>query len=450
MLVRKPAVAGTFYPQEKNKLSLIIDAFLKKARVFYSWDKKAPKIIISPHAGINFSGPVAAWGYKNLLRETGIRNVILIGVSHNYLFPHGAVFERGTWESPLGKVKVNEELAKKLTGTKGFESDPSPHLPEHTLEMQLIFLQKVLANDFRIVPILFSRPDPALLAVAGENLAKILSRKDAAMVVSTDLSHYPDYKTANVVDSMTVESILAEEGERFGEGVGNLNKWRDFGVETLACGGEAVKVALAAAKSLGLEDRRYYRYANSADVAGEKDRVVGYGALGFYEGTQDYQIEGLQLARRTLEFFMRTGRAPEIDIKNAKLNKTGGVFVTLKKQGRLRGCIGNIVGQGSYGRGIGENVLNAAFHDPRFEPLDYSELEDVDIEISLLSPLKRVSDWRKIRLGKDGVMIKRGEAGGVFLPQVGEEITDLESFLSLLCTEKAGLYRKSGIGRRLL
>jgi len=439
MLVRKPAVAGTFYPQEKGKLSLAIESFLEKARLFYSWDKKIPKVIISPHAGINFSGPVAAWGYKHLLDAKGIKNVVLIGTSHNYLFSHGAVFGQGVWQTPLGKIGINEKLTKKLIQTKGFEDDPSPHLPEHTLEMQLIFLQKVIANDFKIIPILFSQINQSFLATAAGGLAKILSRKDTAMVVSTDLSHYPDYKIANVIDSMTVESVLSADKEKFRNWINDLNKWRGFDVETLACGQEAIKLVLEIAERLKLEDRRYYRYANSGDVAEEKDRVVGYGSLGFYEGKQDYQVEGLQLARRTLEFFMRTGKLPKIDIKSARLNKIGGVFVTLRKQGELRGCIGNIVGKETCGQGIAENILNAAFHDPRFEPLNYSEVKDVNIEVSLLSPLKKVNDWRKIKLGCDGVMIKKGGAGGVFLPQVGREITDLEHFLSLLCVEKAGL-----------
>ncbi len=439
-MIRKPAVAGSFYPNNKKELSLLINNFLSQVKQRYGWDKKVPKIIISPHAGIYFSGLVAASGYKNLV-EKDINTVILLGVSHNYLFDYASVFYGEAWETPLGKVRVNKGLIKKITDkNKKIVIDNSPHINEHTLEMQLVFLQKALKGKFNIVPLLISQVDYNLRDELVRSLSSELKKKGVLMVISTDLSHYPTRQVANYVDSVTIEKILAGEMEFYKWIEDGENTKLQYGVDTLTCGREAVLLGLGVAKSIGLDDVRYFRYMNSGDISGDNTRVVGYSSIGFYKGKQDYKIEALQLARRSLEFYLRTGgKKIEVQCKSKKLKEDGGAFVTLYKDGKLRGCIGEIVDRNKYCLSIQENAINAGVSDPRFYPVLSEELNSISIEVSLLSSLKEVSDWKKIRLGKDGVMVKQGINSGVFLPQVGKEIPNLENFLQILCSEKAGL-----------
>ncbi len=436
-LIRVPAVADSFYPAESSALSTLLDGLLSKAKPRYSWDNKKPKIVISPHAGIYFSGSVAAYAYKNLL-NTEIKTIILLGVSHNYFFDYAAVFPKGEWITPLGKVEVDEEVVRRIIDEKRIIPNVEFHLPEHTLEMQLIFLQKVLKNGFKIVPILLSQVGKELHKEVVESLSQELKDDDKLLVISTDLSHYPPYRVANNVDILTIRKILDGDVLEFADWIRGEALGID-GVETLACGRDAVSIGLDVAKKLRLEDVRYYKYASSGDISGEKQRVVGYVSLGFYGGKQDYKIETLQLARQSLEFYLRTKKKVIRRCESDRLMLQGGAFVTLNEDNQLRGCIGEIIGRSSYCTSIQENAVNAAVSDSRFYPLSLGEINDIEIEVSLLSPLKKIDDWKKIKLGRDGVVVRRGLRSGVFLPQVGNDIPDLKRFLEVLCLEKAGL-----------
>ncbi len=156
--------------------------------------------------------------------------------------------------------------------------------------------------------------------------------------------------------------------------------------------------------------------------------------------SQQAEKEALKIARLTLEKYIKEGEIPEIKPKNKELYLPIGAFVTLKKSGKLRGCLGVFFTKEPLYKTIIKQTIAAATQDPRFFPVKEDELKNIKIEISLIGPLKRIDDWRKIKLGEDGVLIRLGGRGGTFLPEVAKETGwDLETFLSVLCLEKAGL-----------
>jgi AmmeMemoRadiSam system protein B len=271
-MIRKPVVAGAFYPADKNTLINQINIFLNKAKKIKV--KGFLKILIVPHAGYDYSGQTAAWGFKQLKKQNYSR-VIILGISHRSYFSYAAVYHQGAWQTPLGKVEIDEALVHNFLA----KVDLKPHQEEHSLEVELPFLQRIL-KDFKIVPILLSQTTPRLL----ENLAAaIVSRlnQKTLLVISSDLSHYPSYKIANKVDRKTINSILTGKPERFNRII--QTGLDQPGVETCACGAEAIKVGMMVAKKLGIKKIKLLNYSNSGDRGGDKNQVVGYASIGFYE-----------------------------------------------------------------------------------------------------------------------------------------------------------------------
>jgi AmmeMemoRadiSam system protein B len=274
--IRFSAVAGQFYPGEKEELNQMIDEFLKNAKV--------PKIegeifgILVPHAGYIFSGPVAAYSYK-AIQGKKFDTVILIGDSHYEYFDGVSVWDRGEWETPLGRVKVDEELAKKILNfSKRFFVKDSAHLFEHSLEVQIPFLQKVLKN-FKILSLIFGSEDKDWKELA-KSILKLMEKKKILIVASTDLSHYPPYEVAIEADKKTIEGILSSDPEKFKEKVENLKKFFPD-VDTFACAQDTIKTILEISKNLRGK-AKLLKYQNSGDtIYGEKSQVVGYGAICF-------------------------------------------------------------------------------------------------------------------------------------------------------------------------
>jgi AmmeMemoRadiSam system protein B len=274
--LRFPAVAGQFYPGEREELSQMIDEFLKNAKV--------PKIkgeifgILVPHAGYVFSGPVAAYSYKAIERKN-FETVVLIGDSHYEYFDGVSVWDRGEWETPLGRVKVDEELAKEILNfSKRFFVKDSAHLFEHSLEVQIPFLQKVLKN-FKILPLIFGSEDKDWKELA-KAILKSMEKKKILVVASSDLSHYPPYEVAQEVDKRTIEGILSSDPEKFKEKIENLKKFFPD-VDTFACAQDAIKTILEISKNLK-GNAKLLKYQNSGDtIYGEKSQVVGYCAIAF-------------------------------------------------------------------------------------------------------------------------------------------------------------------------
>jgi len=274
--LRFPAVAGQFYPEKEKELNQMIDEFLKFAKV--------PKIegeifgILVPHAGYVFSGKVAAYSYKTI-QGKDFNSVILIGDSHYEYFDGVSIWERGEWETPLGRVKVDEELAKEILNfSKRFFVKDSAHLFEHSLEVQIPFLQKVLKN-FKILPIIFGSEDKDWKELA-KAILKLMEKRKILIVASSDLSHYPPYEIALEADKRTIEGVLSLDPGKFKEKIENLKKLFPD-VDTFACAQDTIKTILEISKNLKGK-AKLLKYQNSGDtIYGEKSQVVGYGAVAF-------------------------------------------------------------------------------------------------------------------------------------------------------------------------
>jgi AmmeMemoRadiSam system protein B/AmmeMemoRadiSam system protein A len=435
--VRPPAVAGQFYPADPEELKQQINQFLAKVPA----DQTAhPRLLIVPHAGYSFSGPVAAYAYKTLQGQTYSR-VILIGPSHSARFNGMAIFAEGSWETPLGSVPVDQVFAQKLIAADPqIFANTSHHQTEHSLEVQLPFLQTVLTN-FQIVPILLGQVDQALLVKLAGALAQHLD-SSSLVIISSDLSHYPSYDVAKKVDQETIKAILTGKLTQFNQTLQEQEKLNYPNLFTLACGSEAIRVGLILAEKLNFSQIKLLHAANSGDVPpADHSQVVGYAAIGFYSAAlSPDQKTLLDLARQTLVKHFAGQALPQPKNLSSFLTQSRGVFVTLTKAGQLRGCLGEFSPPDSLWQVVQRTAIAAATKDSRFPPVEVQELKDLKIEISVLSPKRKLDRWQDIQLGSQGVILQKGTVSGTFLPQVAQETGwGLEEFLSQLCTQKLGL-----------
>lgn len=428
---KEPAVAGTFYPSDEKTLKEMVNGFLSKAETRPADGKLIA--LISPHAGYQFSGQVAAYAYKNIAGRD-IRTVILIGPSHHKAFNGASVYASGSMKTPLGKIKIDEKIAKSLINEKadiGFY--PDAFEKEHSIEVQLPFLQQTL-KDFRIVPVLVGAPTRQSFDFLADRLADILKKDEKTIIVaSTDLSHYHDYDTAVKMDRKIIETIA-------GMSVNNVESYLMTG-ECEMCGGYPVILTMVAAQKAGATNGLIYKYANSGDVTGDRSRVVGYGAIGLYKSTltKADKDELIALAKNTIINYVTYGKIPEVEIKNPKFTAGGATFVTITKNGNLRGCIGNLQPVLPLYQSVIHNAVSACSRDSRFPPMIKEELKDIEIEISILSPFEPVKDIKQIVIGKHGLFMVQGKNSGLLLPQVATQFGwDTHTFLENLSL-KAGL-----------
>ncbi len=445
--IRQPAVAGQFYPADEKELGEKIDDFLNQADLLKNEGQLL--CLIVPHAGYEYSGQVAAWGYKQLL-NSDFETVILIGNSHRQYFDGAAVETSDFWQTPLGEVEIDKDLAERIIKEdKLIKADIEPHRFEHSLEVQVPFLQRVLKN-FKIVPILLGNKNDQMPEILAKAISRNIKGKKILIVASSDMSHYPSYEAANYADQKVLEAILTGKVENLKKIINQLVEERIYNAQTFLCAQSAVETLMQVAKGEASVNIKLLKYSNSGDTpVGDRSAVVGYGVVGFYgqeevngELNVSQQKRLLEIARQSVESYIKTGRLPILDEKDEALNQKLGVFVTLKKDDQLRGCIGNFTGDVDCP--LWENTqkmaIAAAVEDPRFLPVKEEELNDLEYEISVLGPLKKIDDYQQIKLGIHGVKIKQGYHSGVFLPQVASETGwDLETFLGQLCSQKAGL-----------
>lgn len=254
--VREPAVAGMFYPAEPAELRQTIQDLLARHNV----DRPVPKAIVAPHAGYPYSGPVAASVYARLAKARGtIRRVVLLGPSHRVGFPGLATSTADYFRTPLGDVPVDTALVNQVAAMPQVRALDQAHQLEHSLEVHLPFLQETL-GDFVLVPLVVG---DASAEEVGEVLEELWGGPETLIVISSDLSHYHDYATAQKLDSATTEAI-----EKL--------RYEDIAYED-ACGRNPIKGLLWLARRRGLKAETV-DLRNSGDTAGPRDAVVGYGA----------------------------------------------------------------------------------------------------------------------------------------------------------------------------
>jgi AmmeMemoRadiSam system protein B/AmmeMemoRadiSam system protein A len=448
---RQPAVAGQFYPDRPDELKQMLNQLFSKAVA----NKNLPDVvaIIVPHAGYVFSGEVAASGFNQIDTDKAYENVFVLGPSHHIGFEGAAVYCSGNFITPLGTVEVNRELGEELTKKNTmFTRRTDAHAYEHSVEVEIPFLQYQLRKHFRIVPIVLGANRPETCRKIGETLRPFLNEKNL-FVISTDFSHYPRYEDAVTVDKATADAIVSNSPDNL---MKIMRKSEQSGISNLAtslCGVSGV-LTLLYMTSPGT-DVTYHpiQYKNSGDVpVGDRERVVGYYAIAVTKQAKPVKTSFaldtkertalLSIARRTVEGYVRTGSVLEVDpttLGNA-LKTPCGAFVTLNKRGMLRGCIGRFDASEPLYKVVQEMAVASATQDYRFEPVDKAELKDLEIEISVLTPMRKISSIDEFQLGKHGIYIRKGSRSGTFLPQVAQETGwTREEFLGHCAQDKAGI-----------
>ncbi len=425
--IREPQVAGMFYPAEPEACAALVARSLAAAKPSAA---DRAKLVIAPHAGHVYSGPIAATVYKPLEKARDrISRVVLVGVAHRVPFK-GIVTTGAThWKTPLGLVPIDGDWLHRA----GVPVMEEAFAGEHSLEVHLPFLQTVL-GDFALLPLIVGGASHQEVA---DVLERVWGGPETLIVISSDMSHFHDYETAQRLDAATRAAIEALEPERLsGEG---------------ACGYRAIGGALLQARK---RDMRVtgVDFRNSGDTAGARDRVVGYGAF-IMEYAHDARLGetergiALDAVRQALKVASRDGEEPRVKSWHGvpePLKAMRASFVTLTSGGRLRGCVGSLVAQRPLLADIVANARNAGFQDRRFDPLSAGELAGLDIEVSVLSyprPIAFASEAelvRAIRPDVDGLILTDGNSRGLFLPSVWESLPDVHDFLRQL-KRKAGL-----------
>ena len=443
--IKSPNVAGQFYSSNPKELTAHIDHFFTQAKI-QPYDKKVD-IVIAPHAGYVYSGGVAAFGFK-ASSQTQYTTIVVLAPSHHFPYDGISIWGEGGFETPLGVAEVDQGFAKALiAGDDQFYFKPKFFEREHALEVEIPFLQKTFQN-FKIVPVLVGQPTFETMDRFAETLHKVIGeREDVLIVVSTDLSHYHDDGFARKMDARTIEAVTKFQSKQL---------YKECRARTMEmCGCMPVVASLLYAKRKGLQGVDVLKYANSGDVSGDKERVVGYTSIVIYDKKKIDRATGegdlsdiqkktlLKIARDTIEQYVRSGKKPKVKESDQRLFEKEGAFVTIKKHGQLRGCIGNIIGSGALCHLVSDMAVSSATKDPRFEPLHKEELDEIEVEVSVLSKPRVVKNTDEIVMGKHGVIVSKGPFhGGVFLPKVATETGwNKEEFMAQLCSQKAGLPR---------
>jgi AmmeMemoRadiSam system protein B/AmmeMemoRadiSam system protein A len=435
---RPPAVAGMFYPASADELRRQVDDLLAAAPRPAA--TTAPKALIAPHAGYVYSGAVAASAYARIAPHAQrIRRVVLLGPAHRVAVRGLALPGVKRFATPLGEVEIDRDAVAALRGLPQVVESPLAHAAEHSLEVHLPFLQRLL-GDFRLVPLAVGQAD-------AEEVAQVLDRlwggDETLIVVSSDLSHYLPYDTARAVDKATIDQLL-----RFDESLDHEQ----------ACGATPINGLLRVARRRGLR-AELLDLRNSGDTAGDRRHVVGYAAIAFVPATAAAKADTdeptaidaaergrvlLAHARASIAEALRLIALPAPE--HAFLNQPGATFVTLRKAGDLRGCIGSLSPRRLLREDVRANARAAAFDDPRFDPLVAEEYGEIDVEVSVLSastPLPVASEadlYARLRPGIDGLVLELGHRRSTFLPQVWDTLAAPRDFVGEL-KRKAGLPR---------
>ena len=425
---RPPAVAGTFYPGDPEALRREVRALLDDAHA--TGDDRPLKALIAPHAGYVYSGPVAATAYARLRRLAGrIRRVVLLGPTHRVAI-RGLALPGATWfATPLGNVEIDSDAIALLSSLPQVIDSPQAHALEHSLEVHLPFLQETLGS-FRLVPLAVGDASPEAVA---DVLERLWGGDDTLIVVSSDLSHYLPYPEARRTDKETVQDMLA------------LSPRIDH---HHACGATPVNGLLLVAARRGLKPT-LLDLRNSGDTAGDKSRVVGYASIAFTEGGGPPVRAGddkgptlLRIARAAIG--RQLGLSMTAPEHAPYLREDAATFVTLTRDGDLRGCIGTLEAHQPLVDDVKKNARSAAFLDPRFRPLSLREFDAILVEVSLLAPARplRFKDQEdllaQLNPGVDGLILEAEGRRGTFLTQVWESLPSPTEFLSHL-KQKAGL-----------
>ena len=456
-VVRPATQANRFYDGNAQRLSQEVDSFLALYRG--SADSRRVAALIVPHAGYYYSGNVAASAYMALNPKQPYKRIFLLGPSHHEWLDGASVnTEADYYATPLGNVKVDRETGMALTDSERvFFYRPEAHDREHCLEVQLPFLQRRLGDVPPIVPIIISTNDFQKLSRMAEALKPYFTDENL-FVISSDFSHYPTYEDAYEADGKTGKAIESGDVGQFTAAIEENARSGKRNLATSACGEFAIITLM-----LMLDNNyevKHLMYQNSGDI-GDTDhsRVVGYHSFAILRNGND----SIGRTRTNTDFVLSENdkkMLKEIALQSIKdsldgksvsfrvlpmqdypmLSKKCGAFVSLHKHGNLRGCIGHFGEDTPLYEIVAEMARAAAFEDPRFMPVSREELDAIDIEISVLTPMRRIQSLDEFELHRHGIYIRKGYRSGTFLPQVADEVNwTKEEFVGHCSQDKAGL-----------
>lgn len=448
--LREAQFAGQFYPGNKNELTKQLVEFFEEAKTLSinSVENQRLQALIVPHAGYVFSGQIAATAFQQIPENASYKRVFVLASSHSYSFNGAAVYCNGNYQTPLGTIKVDTQLSKELVkNSEWFLDHTEAHENEHSLEVQLPFLQHKLGNNFLLVPIILGTHEPEICKKIAAEL-KAWFTEENLWVISTDFSHYPEYENACKVDDLTATAICSNQPEKLQNILKENKLIKINNLATSLCGWTSVLTLLYITENRDFSFEKLM-YLNSGDSKkyGSKNRVVGYWSIAVYELKNTFSIldeeknELLNKARKAISIFVNTGKKGKIlpPKSSGIVNEVIGAFVSIYIGGKLRGCIGGFAREKTLNELVQEMAVSAS-HDRRFDPLQPEELDNMELEISVLSPLKKIDSIHEIELGKHGVYIKKGISTGTFLPQVAVKTGwNLEEFLGHCSRDKAGI-----------
>ena len=446
-VVRPATQANRFYTGDAKELSEEVDSLLALHRGETVYRSVAALIV--PHAGYYFSGNVAAAAYMAVPRDKQYKRIFLLGPSHHEWLDGASVnTEADYYATPLGQVKVDRETALTLTAAHSvFRYEPRAHDREHCLEVQLPFLQRRFGDDSvpPIVPIIISTNDFQKLKRIAEALKPYLTEENL-FIVSSDFSHYPKYEDACEVDALTGKAIETGSVEAFIAALEQNARSGKRNLATSACGELAIATLMLMMD--GSYEVKHLMYQNSGDAEShDHSRVVGYHSFAIvrksdagFALSDDEKRLLKEIALTSIKDSLAGKEISHSSPLTTHLSAKCGAFVSLHKHGRLRGCIGHFGEDIPLHEIVAEMARAAAFEDPRFMPVTADELADIDIEISVLTPMRRIESLDEFELHRHGIYIRKGYRSGTFLPQVADEVNwTKEEFVSHCAQDKAGI-----------
>jgi MEMO1 family protein len=448
---RQPAVAGSFYPADKNELNTMLKQLFIKA--VPSKNIENVIAIISPHAGYVFSGEVAASAFNQIDTSKEYENIFVIGSSHIIEFEGASIYSQGNFITPLGTVKVNTMLACRLIKENTvFSNRTDAHAREHSLEVQLPFLQYILQNNFQIVPIVLGTQSIKTIKDISRALQPYMNPKNL-FIISTDFSHYPLYNDAKDIDRAIADAILSNSPGNLIQSMRTYESKSYNNLATCLCGWTSIMTLMYMTENNPDFTYTHIQYKNSGDTEyGEKNRVVGYNAIVIAikenKPSMEFKLDDkdkkelLRIARNTVIEYVKNRKIIEINENNlsSAMKTNCGAFVTLKKKGDLRGCIGRFDASEPLYKVIQAMAIASSTQDYRFNPVETVEIPELEIEISVLTPMRQIKSIDEFKLGKHGIYLKKGNRSGTFLPQVAAETGwTKEEFLGHCAQDKAGI-----------
>ncbi len=421
-MIREATVAGRFYPDSPVELRAMLATMVDDKII-----REEIIGLVSPHAGYIYSGSVAGATISRIkMKDT----FIILGPNHTGLGKTFSIMIEGTWRTPLGDVEIDSELARRILESSAYlEEDYDAHRLEHSIEVQLPFLQ-YFKNDIRLVPIVLAHADGDAYKEIGKAMAKAIKdlKREAVIIASSDMTHYESQTSAQEKDNQAIDAMLALDDDKLIEKVEEMN--------ISMCGYAPVVSLITAVKELGAKKAELVKYQTSGDITGDYSSVVGYAGLIF----KNYRISQIaKLAKEAVETFIRDGNIIPPPVKlSAEMEKRAGVFVSLHKSGQLRGCIGTFeAAQENVAREIIANAVSSATRDPRFPPVAVSELEGLEYSVDVLTKPVPVKDKNKLNPKKHGLIVECDFRRGLLLPDlegvgtVGRQID--------ICCQKAGI-----------